>query len=854
MFDHPPDLSSDIDWLLQSGQSSWVDLAETLVDAWYPLLYQFSFSLLDDDEEARQVVIDTFVSALLGTHYYSSELGVQNWLLRYAIQIINSKFKKDGEKLTFPRFLRFSPNHPGRRVNSSKVVTEPEKMEYKIAWQVLNSSPIEDRLPGLLYFQFDLSVEDIAEILKCEDHSVHFHLQKCRSHLRRALETSGLGNATIKTGYLERLMRRTCQQYRSDIHLKGNQRNTILQEIIRLSSRKHHLRKTHISFQEFGTISLVVLVIASISWGVSFLLPISATRTQNHSTGVPAITQPAAIAIPIRSDNKGQEISEFPLKSVVHYIVLPGDTLEIVSERLGVSPTDLQTLNNLPEDGALLIGQILIFRPPTIPIAEFSSVIEIIQPPEALGAHSSPSSIRARIQEYDQYVQSLWAEGQVIFYGPAGYSGPPRSYRLQVWSMPGSVFVVTGPSLGSPEGTLLSTSAPEFSSPGNFLALRSGDTSQWFFTDGEHLAHHSMLDFHDFPIEALQLVQKMFDYQLQRTLIAPVRVETVSGRKALVTDIVTSDDEERGRLWVDQNNGAILRWQHFTGLQENIVDWEVTLTNVVFDKVIHPYFFKPFYYLPEQFAQDLSGYPESLEVEGKTSGRLLSFTHPELSFPPAPRNFDPGDQWLVFQYPNSFDYHALSADVEIFSNQYYLGSLPFGNPWTIICSRAPDGYKIAYVDRLDRVSKETFLKWFDLRDGDFKVHHVLGGMAIQELAFSPDSRYLAAYGNYGGDGSIYLVDLLTQRIRMLKQLNGAYSLAWSPDGRSLAMISQAEAANNAATLFVIDVDNGQVIHRSLWNSQNSEAQEESPVTEWGIHFPVQPQGLEGCARPPEGNE
>ncbi len=208
----------------------------------------------------------------------------------------------------------------------------------------------------------------------------------------------------------------------------------------------------------------------------------------------------------------------------------------------------------------------------------------------------------------------------------------------------------------------------------------------------------------------------------------------------------------------------------------------------------------------------------------------------------------------MFQYPNSFDYHDPTSDVEVFTDQYYLGSLSFGNPWTLVCSRAPDGYKIAYVDMPDSAAQDTFLKWVDLKDSELKVHNVLGGIQIKELVFSPDSRYLAAYGSYGGTGSIYLVDFQTQRIQQLKQLSNARSLAWSPDGTSLAVITRTEAAASTDLLLVINIEDGQVIHRSQWEAQDFESQMMSPVMDWGIPFPVQAQGLEGCARPPGENE
>ncbi len=250
MFIPPPDLSSDIEWMLQSGQVSLDVLAETLVDAWYPLIFQFAFSTCEDEEESRQVAIHTFVSALLGMHRYKNDSNIQKWLLQFAVQEVESRNSQNRKKT---RQSERRWNRPGEQRNSVMDLRasqlQPDPDEIKITWQVVASCPIEDRLAALLYYQFNYGYEDIAEILKCEVHTVHFRLQKSRSRLRRELEASGLRNATLKTGYLESLIRKTCQVQRRDPSLTTNQRGLLLQEIVRLVKRRQNVRRAHISAQ-----------------------------------------------------------------------------------------------------------------------------------------------------------------------------------------------------------------------------------------------------------------------------------------------------------------------------------------------------------------------------------------------------------------------------------------------------------------------------------------------------------------------------------------------------------------------------------------------------------------------------
>jgi hypothetical protein len=674
--------------------------------------------------------------------------------------------------------------------------------------------------------------------------------------LRRELEASGLRNATVKTGYLESLIRKTCQVQRCDPSLTPNQRGLLLHEIVRLVKRRQYVQRAHISAQEFGTISLVVLVIVTISWGFGFLLPVPASRPVSQTTSIPVVVQPVIPLQPSHVEIQTQPENLYPAESEIYYIVQSGDDQGSVSRRLGVSPEILQTLNHLPTDGSLLSGQILVARADPATPGLHLSAEGAPKSPALLTPRSSPSSILQRIQEHDQFYQSMWAEGQVVFYGPAGYSGPPRTFRVQIWSVPGRNLMIAGPAAGVPAGALLSTTIPgDVDSPKQtFLALRSGANSQWFYSDDELLKNTPSIQRLAYPVDALKIVQNMLGYEPRKTIFSPVRLEKLSGRITLVTDIAPQEDGKRGRLWVDVENGLILRWQHFTGLHESIVDWEVTFTRVLFDTAIHPNLIKPYYFLPDYFAEDQQGFPEKRKADKTSSLTSPAFTHPEITFPTAPRDFDPGNQWLVFQYPNTYHYLAPFADVEIFSNQYYLGSMKFGNPWTLVCSRAPNGYLMAYVSVPDAQMEDTFLNWFDLRETGLPVHSILGGIAIKELVFSPDSHFLAAYGSHENAGGIYLVDMQTQSIRQFENVFDARSLAWSPDSNYLAMIARSEAASSTEILLVIDVVDGQAIYRSLWNPQDARSWSGSPLRDWDIPFPAQPQGLEGCARPPVRNE
>jgi hypothetical protein len=187
--------------------------------------------------------------------------------------------------------------------------------------------------------------------------------------------------------------------------------------------------------------------------------------------------------------------------------------------------------------------------------------------------------------------------------------------------------------------------------------------------------------------------------------------------------------------------------------------------------------------------------------------------------------------------------------VELFTDQYFLGVVRFGNPWTMICDRSPDGDKIAYVSMPEWPAFGTILNWFSLSDPKLEVKDVLGDITIREVVFAPNSNHLAVFGRYGEAGGVYIIETASQSVRRLLQLESASSLVWSPDNEFLAMVAKQTKQDDYELFLVIRVSDGQIVYSSLWGQDVFSLLPDAPVLAWGVEFPTQPQGLDGCAQP-----
>lgn len=106
---HPPDFTSNLEWMLQSGQAGDAALISALVAEQYAPLYHLVLSLLEDPAAAGEVARQALVKAVLDAHLYRGESGVQRWLFSIAVQVCRNYLRR--RFLRRFAFLQGSPHH-----------------------------------------------------------------------------------------------------------------------------------------------------------------------------------------------------------------------------------------------------------------------------------------------------------------------------------------------------------------------------------------------------------------------------------------------------------------------------------------------------------------------------------------------------------------------------------------------------------------------------------------------------------------------------------------------------------------------------------------------------------------------
>jgi DNA-directed RNA polymerase specialized sigma24 family protein/LysM repeat protein len=818
----PPALSPDLEWMLQSSQASPAMLAEALVREYYALIYRLALSILDDERAARQAAQRAVGEALANVHLYREGMGVQNWLYCLALINIQNIFKR----LRLKRRLTASLPLPKRPTDFG--TSAPSSRVDAILWLTVDSLEDRTRLPLLLEIVHGWKTQDIALILDVDEVDVQTRLEAARVILSEELGREGFPVDDLEEKKLDALLRRSLGERWPSISLSTEKQSNLVAEILKNSGKWGTRGRLLSSLKDLLLIGLVLVVMGSLAWAWNRWSPKSVEVIQIQSTPT------------ISSNEQGPESTPSARIYRRTYIVKPGDTLPSISAQTGTSVEDLKRLNYIGNEGVLEPGRVLeiSFWLPTTPQASPTPVTPVAPVSAPFTEKVTSQEIYQRLVSSSSNWHTLWADLQQIDYGPEGYIGPPQAWRVQAWiSQPDQIFELYGPLAGLVEYEGLNT--------GGLLYITHKDGDEISVTDAPSLRMLFGNDNLFFPSLASWLENGAFQV---------IGSGQVAGRAALVVDSIGQAGNREERLWIDIRTGVLLRLKLFGEHNDQVVVSDYRITAISFDVNFSQATFDPARAFIPRFVQNYRGEPAAGGPQS-ASAWFFPDSRQRLERLAPPPGFDPSHSRLTFQYlPNPPEdiYEAAGQHaVELFAGDYYLGSLQMACPWSCPCTRSPDGSQIAYVS--DANSGD--IHWIDLSHPE-EIHGPSENLNAGEPAFAPDDRTLAIYGVGFKDGrwipGIFTLDTLSGEYDLLIEMDYAYSLAWSPDGKYLALIG-AQQDFDSEEAMIIRLDTRQVVYRTPVDSQDFQSVSDPnwPARDWGVEFPFTNQGLETCSFPSE---
>lgn len=802
----PLEPNAGLNLVLQNGEASPFDLALALLQEFYSPVYRLAQALMGK-AQAESAVQHVFVAMVQNAGSYRESTDLFQWFYDNFFKTIKIK---DLEVFQGPLELRRDP--------------------------VFQAIAPQARLPVLMHYLAGLDSSQIASILRQD-------LAMVEARLPRAARTTvGVGTADGQgADSLDALLSKSLVSRWPAPAVDPSRLETLAAEIAQQAGLNHasqtrskRLRQAAAMAAVFLTV-LVILLITS---------PIRPDSTASQSGVITVVITRLVTATPV-PDLKGSDWSSI---SAYSGLMAPTPEFPGLKDPTWSSAAAWRDMGPPPlPEGSATPGAGLLTAPFSEPRLLFAQdTPQAAYPagsqsrPVQLSDTSSSEDIAAAIQSNDASANTVWIDALATFHIPPGYVGPARQYRYQAWTSRDRALILGGPPEGPPQETWVGQGDRLIYFPRGYPPVEL--TGEGFI---QPLSLKRPL------IGGLNL---LFNPNLAETPNSIFKDQTFkiigtsyqANRAALVVDKIDTLGQRFSRLWIDKRTGLVLRDQQFRpGTQDVTV--EVEVKTVAYDAAFdNPALFDLTDPWRGGFTADVAGHP--LAVQSAVTPVKVDDPRPQAQKTPPP-GFNPSQSRLSFYYPVDFDLFKDRVAVGLSADGYYLGDIPFGNPWNMICARSQDGSKLAFASKplVNTFYQPSNIYWFDLAKVPILAEGPLE-INADEIAFAPDNRHLAVIGHVPGSRpGVFLADLQSRDVILLRTM-AAQSLAWRPDGELLGMIGMEYKFS--PEIMVLDAGTGDIVYRSSL-AMLMQGATSAIAAKWEVNFPSAVGRLEACVNPPK---
>ena len=258
-FDKTPELSPDLEWMVQSGQVSRQMFLETLIKDYYALVYRLALSLLNDGSAARAASRDIFSQLVLSTHNYRDQVGMDAWVCQVAYQTIKTAMRRESFWRGFEELTRT----PGQFTDPLERQPATE-IDHQI-WQQVDLLGDEQRIPLVLHFANDWAISRIAETLKISQSRVDELIQSSLLHFTQIL-------GDYKTEDLERRLKLALQERYPLPDAADDEIRQFTQKVERQTGKRRILGRGMTTTREMVILGIALVVVILAIWGGNHFL------------------------------------------------------------------------------------------------------------------------------------------------------------------------------------------------------------------------------------------------------------------------------------------------------------------------------------------------------------------------------------------------------------------------------------------------------------------------------------------------------------------------------------------------------------------------------------------------------
>lgn len=174
------------DQLLKQDSSRKQLLAESLLDHHFADIHRLALSILHDDDAADDAAQDTFITALRHIDRYEPGTNLRGWLSTITVNLCRDRLRRTKSQQRWSALWLGRQRDPvahSRHLESRHMRNEANRT----LWTAVNALDEKHRLPIILRYANDLTIREVAEVLRIPEGTVHSRLHHASKKLATAL-------------------------------------------------------------------------------------------------------------------------------------------------------------------------------------------------------------------------------------------------------------------------------------------------------------------------------------------------------------------------------------------------------------------------------------------------------------------------------------------------------------------------------------------------------------------------------------------------------------------------------------------------------------------------------------------
>lgn len=168
--------------ILQRCQQGEIGLLDDLVRLHADSLYRFCYHLCGNTDNAAELFQDTWVKALRNINYCRTDRTILSWLFTIAVNTHRDKYRRS---MLLQRILPRQAEAPPDENPDDKLV---DNERHHLVRQALNGLKDTYRIPMVLFYFDDHSIEEISSLLSIPAGTVKSRLHRAKKHMKSSLE------------------------------------------------------------------------------------------------------------------------------------------------------------------------------------------------------------------------------------------------------------------------------------------------------------------------------------------------------------------------------------------------------------------------------------------------------------------------------------------------------------------------------------------------------------------------------------------------------------------------------------------------------------------------------------------